>query len=324
MKITAAMILLLAAGAVNAGTVASGDDCVDANGQAGQPPCKEQSTGVHPDTQPLGLVRLQNSIYSGFEDIRGEVELLAGHWEGEPPQPGSASVPRVDFLGDLVARGDLDGDGRDEAAVVLTTNFGGTGVFHYLAVVGREGDENRNIATRFVGDRIQVRSLRIEEGYAILDLVRAGQNDPSCCPTEVASLAFRLVDGQLSVIPQGNATTLVPDVLSGQQWRLAAWKFGEPVSGRVTLGYADESFKGNAGCNQYSAPVRAEGNRGNITVANQIITTNMMCDPDSMALEQRFLELLPRVHHFWFHAGQLALDYGEGADFGVMFLQREE
>ena len=325
MKMTAVMILfLLAAGAVNAGTLASGDDCFDPNGQAGKSPCKEQSTGVHPDTQPLGLVRLQNSIYSGFEDIPGEVELLAGHWEGEPPQPGSASVPRVDFLGDLVARGDLDGDGLDEAAVVLTTNFGGTGVFHYLAVVGQEGDDNSNIATRFVGDRIQVRGLRIEEGNAILDLVRAGPTDPSCCPTEVASLAFRLVDGQLTVIPQGNATTLVPDVLSGQQWRLAAWKFGEPVNGRVTLGYSDESFKGNAGCNQYSAPVRTEGNRGNIAVGNKIITTNMMCDPESMALEKRFLELLPRVHHFWFHAGQLALDYGEGAGFGVMFLQREE
>ena len=75
-------------------------------------------------------MRLQNSDYAGFEDIEGTVVLDAGRWETEPPQSGSASVPRVDFLGDVVARGDLDGDGTDEAAVMLTTNFGGTGVFH--------------------------------------------------------------------------------------------------------------------------------------------------------------------------------------------------
>ena len=86
------------------------------------------ATGV--DTQPLGLTRLQNSAYEGLEGIEGQIKLDAGHWEGEPPQPGSASIPRVDFLGDLVARGDLDGDGADEAAVMLTTNFGGSGVYH--------------------------------------------------------------------------------------------------------------------------------------------------------------------------------------------------
>jgi len=148
--------------------------------------------GSKPDTQPLGLTRLQNSAYSGFQDIAGTVELNAGHWEGEPPQPGSASVPRVDFLGDIVARGDLDGDGTDEAAVVLTTNFGGTGVFHYVAIVDQAGEENRNVATQMIGDRVQLRDMRIEEGYVVLDLVRAGPGDPSCCPTELVTLQFRL------------------------------------------------------------------------------------------------------------------------------------
>ena len=40
--------------------------------------------------------------------------------------------------------------------------------------------------------------------------------------------------------------------------------------------------------------------------------------------EHRFLGLLSRVDRFWFHAGQLALTYGEGNDFGVLFLVREE
>jgi len=279
--------------------------------------------GSNPDTQPLGLTRLQNSAYSGFQDIAGTVVLNAGHWEGEPPQPGSASVSRVDFLGDIVARGDLDGDGTDEAAVVLTTNFGGTGVFHYVAIVDQQGEENRNVATQMIGDRVQLRDMRIEEGYVVLDLVRAGAGDPSCCPTELVTLQFRLHDGQLGEpLETGTGASLSPETLSGQKWRLSAWKFGEPVEGRMTLAFDAGRFTGNAGCNEYSAAVKATDKRGSIEVGPPA-STRMQCDPEVMTHERRFLTTLPRVNRFWFHAGQLALAYGEGSESGVMFLARD-
>jgi len=280
------------------------------------------ATGL--DTQPLGLTRLQNSAYSGFEDIQGQVVLDAGHWEGEPPQPDSASIPRVDFLGDLVARGDLDGDGEDEAAVMLTTTFGGTGVYHYIAVVDQLAGENRNIDTRLVGDRVQLRGMRIEEGYLVLDLVRAGPGDPGCCPTEVVMLQYRLQDGTIGEPVQvGASRTLSLETLSGAKWRLAAWKLSEPAQGRLTLAYSEGRFLGDGGCNRYSAAVRATDDRGTIEVG-QALSTRMECGPEVMVHEQRFLGLLPRVNRFWFHAGQLALAYGDGEEFGVLFFAREE
>ena len=280
------------------------------------------ATGL--DTQPLGLTRLQNSAYSGFEDIEGQVVLDAGHWEGEPPQPDSASIPRVDFLGDLVARGDLDGDGEDEAAVMLTTTFGGTGVYHYIAVVDQLAGENRNIDTRLVGDRVQLRGMRIEEGYLVLDLVRAGPGDPGCCPTEVVTLQYRLQDGTIGEPVQvGASRTLSLETLSGAKWRLAAWKLSEPAQGRLTLAYSEGRFFGNAGCNQYSAPVRAIDDRGTIEVG-QALSTRKECGPEIMSDEHRFLGLLSRSNRFWFHAGQLALAYGDGEEFGVLFFAREE
>ena len=139
----------------------------------------EKLQGVRLEVQPLGLVRLQNSRYAGFEDIPGEIELTAGHWEGEP------------------------------------------------------------------------------------------------------------------------------------------------VNGRVTLSYSDGAFRGNAGCNDYSAPVSAVESRGSIGVG-EARSTRRQCCPDAMANEQRFLSLLPHVNRFWFHAGQLALAYGEGVAFGVMFLSKED
>jgi len=275
------------------------------------------------DTGPLELTRLQNSVYAGFEGIKGKVQLHAGRWEGEPPQPGSASVPRVDFLGDLVARGDLNGDVREEAAVVLTTNYGGTGVFFYVAVVARNGEENRNISTHGIGDRVQVRGLRIEEGRLVVDLVRAGAKDAACCPTEVVTLAFRLKGGRLTTPVQvGQSTTLSPQLLAGRRWRLSCWKFGEPAQGHLTLAYVDGRFLGSAGCNEYSAAVKATDTIGSIAVG-PATSTRKQCGPEVMAQEQRFLGLLPSVKRFWFHAGQLALDYGTGEQFGVMFLDRE-
>lgn len=282
------------------------------------------SFAVDLDTQPLGLTRLQNSTYSGLEGIDGEVVLEAGHWEGPPPLPGSASVPRVDFVGDLVARGDLDGDGRDEAAVLLATNFGGTGVFHYVAIVEQRGAENRNIATHAVGDRIQLRSMHIEEGRLVLDLVRARPDDPACCPTEVVTLQFQLQGDRLSdPVQVGSSRSLTPEVLADGRWRLAAWKFGDPVQGRLTLAYTDGRFIGHAGCNEYFAPVTATDDSGSIEVG-QAASTRKACDATVMSNEQRFLDILPRIERFWFHAGQLALAYDSGADSSVLFLDREE
>ena len=67
----------------------------------------------------------------------------------------------------------------------------------------------------------------------------------------------------------------------------------------------------------------ATDERGSIGV-EQALSTRMECSPEVMRHEQRFLGLLPRVNRFWFHAGQLALGYGEGSDFEVLFLVREE
>lgn len=52
-----------------------------------------------------------------------------------------------------------------------------------MAVVDQQGEENRRIATRFIGDGVQLRNMRIEERHVLLDLARAGPGEPSCCPT---------------------------------------------------------------------------------------------------------------------------------------------
>lgn len=102
-----------------------------------------------------------NATYQGIYEY--PVRLEEGRYEGEPFQPGAASRPTLVLLKEPRATGDLNGDGLDETVVLLAESSGGSGVFVYLAVLGWQGEEPHNLATRLLGDRIQVESLAVED-----------------------------------------------------------------------------------------------------------------------------------------------------------------
>jgi len=105
---------------------------------------------------PLGaptLEELKNATYAGLEDLAGPVSLKDGRWEGEPFEPGAASGPSVVLAPGFRLTGDLDGDGTEEAVVVLAQSSGGSGTFNSLAVVKRAAEGPRNVATTPLGDR---------------------------------------------------------------------------------------------------------------------------------------------------------------------------
>jgi hypothetical protein len=82
---------------------------------------------------PPTIQELKNATYMRFD--LGPVTLVDGWWHGEPPVKGSASGPTVHLLGDFRLVGDLEGDGREEAVVLLGESGGGSGTYVYLAVV---------------------------------------------------------------------------------------------------------------------------------------------------------------------------------------------
>ena len=91
-----------------------------------------------PMTAPAGpptLAELKNATYAGFEEPASPVTLKDGLWEGESLQPGGTSRPRVSLGGDFHLLGDLDGDGAEEAVVVLAQSSGGSGTFD-VAITG--------------------------------------------------------------------------------------------------------------------------------------------------------------------------------------------
>jgi heat shock protein HslJ len=193
-----------------------------------------------------------------------------------------------------------------------------------LAVMARDGDAIRNVATVLLGDRVQVRDLRLVGSTLVADLVQAGPGDAACCPGEMVTRFFRLKPDRLDEIPSGAAPArLSLEALGGVEWVLRRWSPTEAASltPEVTLSYKDGRLSGRAGCNSYFATVAARA-PGGIAVG-PAGATQMACQPDIMAVEKRFLEILPRINRYGFLAGQLTLSYDQdGTPGSIAFVRR--
>ena len=269
------------------------------------------------------LAELKNATYQGVEEAGGPFTLTSGRWEGKPFVEGGASVPSVTFARDFRLAGDLDGDGREEAVVLLAGGTGGTGEMSYLAVVGRSGAQAKNIATAPVGDRVQLRQGRLEGRRVVLEVVQGGEGDAGCCPGDLVTRSWELKAGSLEEGAPARSGRLSVEALAGTEWVLRAWAWDEPAPAKpeVTLKLDGNRLVGGAGCNNYFATVKGGDAPGDLRVG-PAGATRKMCPETEMAVETRFLQQLGGVRQMRFVAGQLGLSYQKGQAFGVMLFER--
>jgi hypothetical protein len=82
--------------------------------------------------------------------------------------PGSVSKITTAVLGNP-AVGDLNDDGRPDAALVLFQNSGGTGTFIYAAAAINRSDGDHGTNAVFLGDRITVDRVSIRNGVIVVE-----------------------------------------------------------------------------------------------------------------------------------------------------------
>jgi heat shock protein HslJ len=285
---------------------------------------KAAAQGIAALTGAPEIGEANNATYAGLADIPGPVTLKNGRWEGEPYEPGAAVRPSVSLAPGFRVTGDLDGDGAEEAVVVLAQSSGGSGTFNYLAVVKRAESGLQNVATTPLGDRVQIRSARIDGGKLLVSVVRAGENDAMCCPGELADLGWTLSGGTLSpVAAAGPSGRLSLDTLAGTEWVLRAWDLDEPAPAEpeVTLAYQDARFAGTSGCNRYTAAVKAGESPGDLSVGPSA-GTRMACPEPQSVVETRFLRQLGGATKVGFLLGRLAVTYQkDGGAVGAMLFE---
>jgi len=276
------------------------------------------------DSSAPALDLLLNASYHGVGEADSLFTLSDGSWKGSPAAKGAASVPAVTLVRDFRLAGDLDGDGREDAVVVLAASTGGTGEMSYLAVVARDGAGSRNVATAAVGDRVQLRAGRIEGRRVVLDLVQAGADDAACCPGDLVTRSWELKSGSLLEGERVVTGRLSLEALVGADWILRAWNVGDaaPASPAVSLKLDGGRFVGSSGCNRYFTDVRPGPMPGDLSVG-RIGATRMVCGEAENAVETRFLQRLAGARRMQFVAGRLGLSYAAAdGHHGVMLFER--
>lgn len=124
------------------------------------------------------------------------VTLIQGTAETEAA-PGSASKIITKYFGNE-ARGDLNGDGFDDLAFLITRTGGGSGTFFYVVVALNTPDGYRGTNAVFLGDRISPQTSEIRGNELIVNYATRNPDEPmTTSPSVGVSKYFRIENGSL-------------------------------------------------------------------------------------------------------------------------------
>ena len=170
------------------------------------PPPEATPTLEPPTPAPDYVAQVHNAQYQlGLSDSLRVVQLTDGNYD--TGAPGSAEYGSVTML-DFIARGDLNNDGADDIAVAVAENYGGTGVFVFVAVYAEVNEQLVFQTSTLVDDRPAINALSIENGEVFLDAITHDSDDPFCCPTLRNERRYRLINNQLQMT---DYVTFTPD-----------------------------------------------------------------------------------------------------------------
>lgn len=120
------------------------------------------------------------------------VQLVNGEFSGvvEGVELTAKIRPEIEF-------GDLNGDGIDDAALLLSENTGGSGIFVSLITVYSLGDQFQQAPAVLIDDRPIIDQVVVENGYVKLTGLIHGPNDPMVNPTTAFSAVYKLFGERL-------------------------------------------------------------------------------------------------------------------------------
>ena len=134
----------------------------------------------------------------------GTLQLLAGSFTN-PSAALSVSISQT-----LVALGDVNGDGLDDAAAVLVVSQPGALASVDLVLLSGASGQPVTAGALRLGSSILVDAIRIERGAVWLDLRVPGPADEACCPTLPLKRIYILRGSTLQELPAASYGRLFP------------------------------------------------------------------------------------------------------------------
>lgn len=130
------------------------------------------------------LLRIKTTVVETSGDYKNatytidgrNVTLVNGHAE-EEVAPGSALKIVTQYFGNE-ARGDLNGDGKEDVAFLVTQQSGGSGTFYYVVVATRSGDSYVGTNAIFLGDRIAPQTTEIKGTDLVVNYAERKADEP--------------------------------------------------------------------------------------------------------------------------------------------------
>lgn len=126
--------------------------------------------------EPAGQPSTADPFNASYIIEGKEVQLRNGRAE-EQSVPGSAATFMTFVFGEPVY-GDVDGDGDEDAALVLVQDPGGSGTFYYGAVAINEGGSFRGLNALLLGDRIAPQTHEIQGDMFVYNYADRNPEDP--------------------------------------------------------------------------------------------------------------------------------------------------
>ena len=127
------------------------------------------------------------------------VPLVNGRAEFQAA-PGSAIKITTEVFG-KPSYGDLNYDGRDDAALFLMHDPGGSGTFYYVAAAIATNDFYRGTNAVLLGDRVFPRTIHIRNGMIFVEFDDRNPNQSmAAAPTIGKIMCLMLKEGNLKAI----------------------------------------------------------------------------------------------------------------------------
>lgn len=119
--------------------------------------------------QKSDIENLEYSLVAWGSDDKFEktIKLKNGKFEYQGPQ-GVMDRESVILLKSYI--GDINDDSISDAAVILSHNTGGSGSVIQVAAVIDQGGKLKHVASRNLGDRTDIKSIKIEKNIIVIDI----------------------------------------------------------------------------------------------------------------------------------------------------------
>lgn len=235
--------------------------------------------------------------------IDGQKVILKKGKSKQKAVSGSKSRLTVRYIG-INATGDLNSDGIEDVALILTKETGGSGTFYYVAAALSGNNKKQGTNAILLGDRIKVSKLEIKDGKVFVHYYDRKQGQSMVDePTVKHSIKLRIEDGNLLADQQEQS-------LTGKEWKWVktVMNNGEKVYpkkvGLFSISFMENgSLYGQTDCNGFFGSFKIQDNQIQV---GPLASTRKFCE-DSQ--ENIFTNSLQEIISFFINEeNQLILE----------------